>query len=105
MINAIRKIFGSDSPAVDYAGLIKQGATIVDVRTRGEFESGHISGSVNIPLQNLEADLSKIKKNKPVITCCASGARSASAKIILKANGYSEVYNGGRWTRLNNKIK
>jgi phage shock protein E len=105
MINAIKKIFGAGGPAVNYAELVKQGATIVDVRSRGEFANGQISGSVNIPLQSLEGNLSKIRKDKPVITCCASGARSASAKIVLKANGYAEVYNGGGWMSLKNKIK
>jgi rhodanese-related sulfurtransferase len=84
---------------------MKQGATIIDVRTKGEFASGHISGSVNIPLQNLQNNLSKINKDKPVITCCASGMRSASAKNILKANGFTEVHNGGGWMSLKNKIR
>jgi phage shock protein E len=105
MINIIKKIFGHDNSTIDYVGLLKQGAIIVDVRTRGEFAAGHISGSVNIPLQNLQDNLSRIRKDKPVITCCASGARSASAKSILKASGYSEVYNGGGWMSLKNKIK
>ena len=43
-------------------------------------------------------------KNKPIITCCASGMRSASAKSILKSNGFSQVYNGGGWSSLRNKI-
>jgi rhodanese-related sulfurtransferase len=105
MINLIKQILEQDNSAVDYAGLVKQGAIIVDVRTAGEFAAGHISGSINIPLQNLQANLSKIRKDKPVITCCASGARSTSAKSILKASGYSEVYNGGGWMSLKNKIK
>jgi len=40
---------------------------------------------------------------KPIITCCASGMRSASAKSILKQNGF-EVYNGGGWTALQHKL-
>lgn len=92
-------------PKVDYAALLKNGAQIIDVRTRGEFDGGHIRGSVNIPLQSLQSQLSKIKKDKPVITCCASGMRSASAKSILKSKGYQEVHNGGSWVSLQNKIK
>ena len=103
MIETIKKLFGL-GPKVDYSELMSRGAVIVDVRTRGEFQNGHIKGSVNIPLDSLRTNLSKIKKNKPVITCCASGARSASAKIILKSSGYSEVYNGGSWMRLQHKI-
>jgi rhodanese-related sulfurtransferase len=56
-------------------------------------------------LNALQQSLSKIKKDKPVITCCASGMRSASAKSILKASGFTEVHNGGGWMSLNNKIK
>lgn len=91
-------------PKVDLKELIKKGAQIIDVRTKDEFQGGHIPGSVNIPLQNLSGNLSKIKKDKPVITCCASGMRSASAKSILKSNGFTEVHNGGGWMSLQNKI-
>lgn len=93
------------SPKVDLATIAKSGAQIIDVRTKEEYQQGHIRGSVNIPLQNLQNNLSKIKKDKPVITCCASGMRSASAKGILKSNGYTEVHNGGGWSSLQNKIK
>jgi rhodanese-related sulfurtransferase len=39
-------------------------------------------------------------KNRPIVTCCASGARSASAKRILKSHGFEQVYNGGSWYTL-----
>ncbi len=104
MINTLKKILGI-GPSVDYKSLIQSGAIIVDVRTKQEYQSGHIKGSINIPLNQLSSQLSKIKKDKPVITCCASGMRSASAKGILTSNGYSQVYNGGGWYGLNNKIQ
>lgn len=103
MIKLLKSIFGM-GPAIDLKELVKGGAQIIDVRTPGEYQNGHIKGSLNIPLQNLQNNFSKIKKDKPVITCCASGMRSASARSILKANGYNEVYNGGGWTSLKNKI-
>lgn len=103
MIQWLKNIFGL-GPTVNYTALLQQGAQIIDVRTPGEFKSGHIKGSVNIPLQSIQSNMSKIKKDKPVITCCASGMRSASAKSILKSSGYSEVYNGGGWMSLQNKI-
>jgi phage shock protein E len=103
MKQLLKKLFGSGSK-VNYKELLAAGATIVDVRTKGEYQSGHIKGSVNIPLDNLRNNLSKIKKDKPVITCCASGMRSASGKSILKSSGFSEVYNGGGWMSLQNKI-
>ncbi len=103
MIQAIKNILGFGE-TIDLKELVKNGAQIIDVRTQGEFQGGHIRGSVNIPLQKLESNLSKIKKGKPVITCCASGMRSASAKSVLKSNGFAEVYNGGGWVNLQNKI-
>jgi rhodanese-related sulfurtransferase len=48
--------------------------------------------------------LNKLKKDNPIITCCASGMRSASAKSILKSNGFTEVHNGGGWSSLQNKL-
>ena len=104
MIEAIKNLFGIKT--TDYVQLMKDGAIILDVRTSGEFSTGHIKGSVNIPVDKLSHNLSKLKvKNKPIITCCASGMRSASAKGILKSNGFDNVYNGGSWHTLNHKIR
>ena len=103
MLNSLKNLFGI-GPKVDYATLVKNGATILDVRTKPEYENGHIQGSKNIPLGSLQQNLGKIKKTSPVITCCASGMRSSSAKNILIAQGYTEVYNGGAWTSLQNKL-
>lgn len=104
MLSTLKKLLGF-GPSVDFAQLVKDGAIIVDVRSKSEYSSGHIKGSLNIPLDTLASNLNKIKdKNKPVITCCASGMRSASAKGILTSKGYTQVYNGGGWYGLNNKI-
>lgn len=105
MLNTIKKIFGI-GPKVDYAELVKKGAIILDVRSSGEYSGGHVKGSINIPLDQLSKNLSKLKdKNKPIITVCASGMRSASAKSILKSNGYTQVYNAGGWGSLQNKLR
>lgn len=104
MINAIKNLFGFGTK-VDYVDLVKQGAMILDVRSKGEFQSGHITGSINIPVDTLNSNFSKLKKDNTIITCCASGMRSASAKSILKSNGYPNVYNGGGWSSLQNKIR
>lgn len=104
MINTLKKIFGI-GPSVNYAELVKNGATILDVRSKTEYAGGHIQGSVNISVDTLRNNLGKLKdKNKPIITCCASGMRSASAKSILVANGFTQVHNGGGWSSLQNKI-
>jgi phage shock protein E len=98
----LSNLFGGSK--VDLKDLVKQGAVVIDVRTPGEFQGGHIKGSINIPLQSLDGSLSKIKRDKPVITCCASGMRSGSAKSILKSKGY-DVHNGGGWISLQSKLK
>ena len=103
MIQQFKKLFGL-GPKADLKELMRNGAQIIDVRTNGEFNSRHIKGSLNIPLQSLKNNFSKINKDKPVITCCASGMRSATAKSILKSLGVIEVHNGGGWMSLQNKI-
>ena len=102
-MNFLKNILGLGTP-VNFSELVKNGAIIVDVRTKGEYQGGHIKGSINIPLDTLSSNLSKLKKDKTVITCCASGMRSASAKNILKSNGFQEVHNGGGWMKLQHKI-
>ena len=101
-MSLLGKLFGMKS--VNYQQLVKEGALIVDVRSPGEFQGGHIKGSINVPLQSIQSSLGKIPKNKTVITCCASGMRSASAKSILKSAGYVDVHNGGGWMSLKSKI-
>ena len=101
MFDFIKKLFGGNS--VDYKELYRNGAQIIDVRTPTEFNGGHIKNSKNIPLQNLQSEMKKLDLKKPIITCCASGMRSSSAKSILKQNGF-EAYNGGGWTSLQNKL-
>lgn len=104
MLKAIKQLFGI-GPKVDFAELVKQGAIILDVRSKGEYAGGHIKGSINISVDTLNNNLNKLKdKNKPIITCCASGMRSASAKSILKSKGYIQVHNGGGWNNLQNNI-
>ncbi|MCU0373974.1 MAG: rhodanese-like domain-containing protein [Chitinophagaceae bacterium] len=99
--NLFKKLFG---PGTDYKALVEKGAIIVDVRSPGEFKSGHIKGSVNIPLETVKQKAAELKKkNKPVITVCRSGNRSGMAKAVLAGNGI-EVYNGGAWDSLQNKI-
>ncbi|MEI6122577.1 MAG: rhodanese-like domain-containing protein [Bacteroidota bacterium] len=90
----------SSKPKTDLGELILSGATIIDVRSKGEFQQGHLKGSINIPLKNVQEHLPKLKKNKPIIVCCASGARSGAARGIMRSNGFQDVHNGGAWTSL-----
>ena len=90
--------------SVNFKKLISEGAIILDVRTPVEFDSGHVRGSINIPLQRLNTVFPPSLSNaKAVITCCQSGARSGMAKSLLEKKGIV-AYNGGAWTELQRKI-
>lgn len=105
MIQALKNLFGI-GPKVDIGELIENGGVIVDVRTKGEFSGGHVKGSLNIPLDQLGNNLKKLKnKDQAIITCCASGMRSASAKGMLKRAGYTNVHNGGSWSSVNRFVR
>lgn len=98
MLDILSKLFGGKGEALS-PDTLSQG-TIVDVRTRAEFQQGHFEGSINIPLQELERSLPKFRQLKqPIITCCRSGNRSGMAARQLKANDI-EAINGGRWDGL-----
>ena len=65
MLESIKKILGI-GPAVDYGTLVRQGAIILDVRSKGEYSGGHIKGSINIPVDQLKSNLSRLPdKQKP----------------------------------------
>lgn len=93
-------LFKRSTTKPNLAELISEGAVILDVRSKGEFQQGHIKGAVNIPLDQLEKQLGKLKRDKQYITCCASGMRSASAKSLLRKKGFDHVENGGSWLSL-----
>lgn len=73
---------------------IRNGALVVDVRTPMEYQTGHYPGAINIPVDQLPMRLNELDKKKEIIVYCASGARSASAKMFLEQKGY-RVTNGG----------
>ena len=103
MLDLLKKVF-NNAPAVDFKTLVNKGAIIVDVRSASEFNSGHVTGAINIPLELINSKVADLKKrNKPVITCCRSGMRSGMAKSTLTAAGI-ECFNGGAWDVLNSKL-
>ena len=68
------------------------GAILLDVRTKQEYNDGHIDGSVNIPLDNIDNIDKKIpNRNTPIFVHCLSGARSSSAVRLLNSIGYTNV--------------
>jgi len=81
------RVSGIDGPGAH--ALVAQGATLVDVRTPGEWQSGHIEGAVLIPIDELGGRLGEIPRDRTVVVYCASGARSAQAAAVLGAAGYT----------------
>jgi rhodanese-related sulfurtransferase len=104
MINMLKKLLGVGS-SINYLELVEQGAIVVDVRSPTEYQQGHVKKSINMPLNELSSHIVKLNKDTIIITCCASGMRSASAKNILKSNGFTNVYNGGGWSTLQSKLQ
>ena len=69
---------------------------VVDVRTKEEYETGHVKDSINIPVDDIQSRSNELDKNKTIIVYCRSGKRSANAKEILVNQGY-KVYDLGAY--------
>lgn len=80
---------------------MKESKTIIDVRTPAEFMEGHVAGSVNIPLSEIQQHIDEIRQMKqPVVLCCASGNRSGQAATFLRSRKIA-CENGGSWQQIN----
>jgi phage shock protein E len=82
----------------DISGLLKNGAIIVDVRSPEEFKGACNPKSVNIPVSDIATQANQLDKKRPIVVCCASGVRSATAARVLKQIGFENVINAGPWT-------
>jgi phage shock protein E len=101
MSNLLKSLFGQ--PA-DLKAIYQNGAVILDVRTPEEFSTAHMDGAINIPVDQVMQRISDLRQeDRPIITCCRSGARSGVAKATLAAAGL-EVYNGGSWISLQKQV-
>ena len=82
-------------------GYLKEGAIVVDVRSPSEYDSGHLRGTVNLPMVELSARIGKVcpDKNRFILLHCLSGGRSGMAVGILKSLGYAKAYNLGSYSR------
>ncbi len=81
----------------DVKGYLNKNAVVLDVRTLAEYDEGHVEGSMHIVLDTLADHIDDLKNlNRPIITCCRSGARSGTAEDYLKDQGL-DVINGGPW--------
>lgn len=102
MLSLLKKLFKSNS--ANLGQLIKEGAIIVDVRSKAEYADGHVKKSINIPLEQVVSNVDNLKSYSHIITCCKSGTRSAMAVRLLKSKGFKNVTNGGSWQNVNEYI-
>jgi phage shock protein E len=86
---------------------LKNGALVIDVRSPGEYNSGHLPTAINIPLDEIETALPRrVKdKNQVLLLHCASGMRSGVARQKLKAMGYTNAFNLGSYGRAESILK
>jgi rhodanese-related sulfurtransferase len=97
---------GQISPA-EAAAHLKKGAMVIDVRTAGEFASGHLPNAINLPLDEIESTLPRrVKdKNQVLLLHCQAGGRSAEATKKLIALGYLNAFNLGSYSRAAQIVK
>ncbi len=75
------------------------GTVVIDVRTPQEFNAGHFTKSINIPLNELSGHLEELKQAANIILCCASGMRSQKASMLLNQH-HINCLDGGSWSNL-----
>jgi len=86
----------SDYEAARHAWpMIDSGTLLIDVRTKEEFDAGHVDGAINIPYDDTEALVKAIGDDhtRSVVVYCRSGNRAGKAKIKLESKGYTGIYN------------
>ena len=93
--------------AKDATGYLKNGALVIDVRTPGEFSSGHLTNAINFPLDEIETALPKQVKDKSQVLLlhCASGMRSGLAQKKLNSLGYTNAFNLGSYGRAKSLLR
>ena len=79
--------------ASEYLNFRHEDHTLLDVRSLGEWQSGHPSKATHIALGEINSRMGELPKDKPLIVVCASGNRSAMAATKLAQSGFDDVYN------------
>jgi phage shock protein E len=94
-------------PARDALEHLKSGALVIDVRSPGEFNSGHLAQAINLPLDEIETALpGRVPdKNQVLLLHCATGIRSGVARQKLKKMGYANAFNLGSYGRAESILK
>ena len=81
-------------------------AVLLDVRTEEEYSEGHIPGSINISLQDIDKVTSVIEnKDRPIYVHCQSGIRSSQARDRLRELGYTNIKNIGGFAEYSGKVE
>ena len=95
--NGLAEARRAGGPALDTLGATRlindNHAIVLDVREPAEFAAGHLPNARNIPLAELAARVGDLPQGKPVLVCCASGARSSKAASVLRKAGRAQVFN------------
>lgn len=103
MLGIFKRLFTTQN-SPELKETLAAGALLLDVRSTGEFASGNIKGSVNIPVDKLSSQVPLLKKDKPIVVYCRSGARSMAAKAILEKKGFKNIVDGGSIITVNKLI-
>lgn len=92
----IANLFGK-TPVADAATLKAAGAKVIDVRSRGEFQSGHISGAKNIDVarSDFASAVGRLNPRHTYVVYCQSGSRSGRAASVMQGAGLTVVNGGG----------
>ena len=95
----LRSILGLGNGKLKEA--LRRGAIVIDIRTAAEFDRGKVRDSINIPVDRININIKRIVQMKrPIIICSNSDSENEGVIDVLKANGVTEIYNGGRWTKI-----
>jgi phage shock protein E len=101
----LTRLLGGETEANEnLAEVVKNGALLVDVRSKPEYQSGSVKGAKNIPLESIVQRLDEFKGKEHIVVFCRSGNRSAQAKRILESKGMNNVINGGTWQEVNTAV-
>ena len=101
MFGLFKNLMGGGASDEQMSEAIKNGATLVDVRSPQEFAAGSVAKAQNLPVDRISSLSNKLDKNKTIIVFCRSGSRSGQAKQILEQQGFKNVINGGTWQQVN----
>lgn len=100
---------GSRIKAAQALDLVREsGATVLDVREKSEWKTGHVAGAIHVALGNIDQAPKRLHQDRPVIVMCASGMRSRTAAKHLRALGYDAAsLSGGMsaWQRAGGAVR